>query len=407
MTIDPLTRHAEQAGFAHVASDMVFDAEHERPRLIAALAPLCPDIQAIMAGLRRGVPVAPNASEGVTGQFYRLPGHFRSLCCAVPDAKGPEELWAGDVIAFKGTEPLMPDFDEYLRWMMTAPFRGSDLPLGLHFPLVVNVPPGAVPLDECLREQRMAAAVHERHLEVYGELAHAPVPLFVHRCPVEVTTSYVDALDRHLTPQAFERVESRALAGCGVSIWYYPTAPIRVDDLRRLAATNPQLRVAPAEGEETIALWCRLFARFLQLGFMPYAPWNKGRGSCIDAGNACIDGGFTDLLMLVPFESIPDDRWFRLSLLASARMLSHTVSMFTVSLGARPAERPDASLDPLSQVFLQPRLLDAIRAETAAGREPDARIVSCFALDGLEGLVSASRAADYPNTPYRASVPSA
>ena len=248
MTIDPLTRHAEQAGFAHVASDMVFDAEHERPRLIAALAPLCPDIQAIMAGLRRGVPVAPNASEGVTGQFYRLPGHFRSLCCAVPDAKGPEELWAGDVIAFKGTEPLMPDFDEYLRWMMTAPFRGSDLPLGLHFPLVVNVPPGAVPLDECLREQRMAAAVHERHLEVYGELAHAPVPLFVHRCPVEVTTSYVDALDRHLTPQAFERVESRALAGCGVSIWYYPDGAHQGGRLAAVGRNQPAAPGGPRRG---------------------------------------------------------------------------------------------------------------------------------------------------------------
>ncbi len=407
MNTDPLTRHAHQVGFAHVASDMVFDAEQERPRLVAALEPLCPDIRAIMSGLRRVVPVAPNAAEGVTGQFYRLPGHFRSLCCVVPDTHRPEQLWEGDVIAFKGTEPLMPDFDDYLRWMMTAPFRGSDLPLGLHFPLMVNVPPGAVPLDECFREQRMAAAVHERHLAVYGELAHAPVPLFVHRCAADVTTGYVDALKRHLTPQAFERVESRALAGCGVSIWYYPTAPIRVDDLRLLAVTNPHLRVAADEGEETITRWCRLFARFLQLGFMPYAPWNRGRGSCVDAGNACIDGGFTDLLMLVPFESIPDDRWFRLSLLASAQMLSNTVSMFTVSLSARPAERPDASLDPLSQAFLRPRLLDAIHAETPADLAPDTRVVSCFSLDSLEDLVAAAHVAHHPNTPYRANRPAA
>ncbi len=402
MNIDPLTRHGAQAGFTPVASDMVFDAEHERPRLIAALEPLCPDIRAIMSGLRQAVPVAPNAAAGVTGQFYRLPGHFRSVCCVVPDTPRAEELWNGDVIAFKGTEPLMPDFDEYLQWMMTAPFRGSDLPMGLHFPLMVNVPPGMVPLDECVREERMAAAVHERHLTVYGELAHAPVPLFVHRCASAVTTRYVDTLARHLTPQAFERVEQRAGAGCGVSIWYYPTAPIRVDDLRVLAATNPQLRVAADEGEETITRWCRLFARMLQLGFMPYAPWNQGRGSCVDAGNACIDGGFADLLMLVPFESIPDDRWFRRSLLASAQMLSHTVSMLTVSLGPRPAERPDPSLDPLSQVFLRPRLLEAILAETPAGLAPDARVVSCFALERFEDLVSASRADGLPHAPYRA-----
>jgi hypothetical protein len=405
MTIDPLTRHAEDAGFAHVVSDMVYDAAQERPRLMAALEPLCPDITGMMSGLRRRIPVAPNAATGVMGQFYRLPGHFRSLCCAVPDIEHPEQLWAGDVITFKGTEPLMPDFDDYLEWMMTAAFRGSDLPLGLHFPLMVNVPPGAMPLDECLREQRMAAAVHERHLTVYGELAHAPVPLFVHRCPAEATTDYVEALKRHLTPQAFERIEGRARAGCGVSVWYYPTAPIRVDDLRMLAAASPQLRVPAGEGEETVTRWCRLFVRLLQLGFMPYAPWNAGRGSCVDAGNACIDGGFADLLMLVPFESIPDDHWFRLSLLASARMLVHTVSMFTVSLAARPAERPDPSLDLLSHAFLYPRLLDAVRTETPPDLVPDPRVVSCFALDSLQDLVSSSRATQRPNAPYRANRP--
>jgi hypothetical protein len=101
-------------------------------------------------------------------------------------------------------------------------------------------------------------------------------------------------------------------------------------------------------------------------------------------------------LMLVPFESIPDDRWFRLSLLASAQMLSHTVSMFTVSLGARPAERPDPSLDPLSQVFLRPRLLEAILAETPAGLAPDPRAVSCFALECFEDLVAASGGGGLP-----------
>ena len=252
MTSDPLGRHTEHVGFGGVPSDMTFDAERDRPRLVHALERLCPDIRRIMAGLRQTLPVAPTAAEGVTGQFYRLPGHYRSLCCAIPDLEGPDRLWEGDVITFKGTEPLMADFDEYLAWMMRAGFRGSDLPIDLHFSLVVNVPPGAVPLDECDREQRMAAAVHERHLRVYGELAQAPVPLFVHRCSTHDTTRSVDALRRHLPPQTFERVEARARAGCGVMVSYYPTAPIRVDDFRVLAGTTPGLRVAVAEGEDTI-----------------------------------------------------------------------------------------------------------------------------------------------------------
>ena len=72
MNIDPLTRHAEQAGFAHVVSDMVYDAEQERPRLLAALEPLCPDIRGIMSGLRRRIPVAPNAATGVMGKMISL-----------------------------------------------------------------------------------------------------------------------------------------------------------------------------------------------------------------------------------------------------------------------------------------------------------------------------------------------
>ena len=283
---------------------------------------------------------------------------------------------------------------------MAAQFRGSDLPIGLHFPLVVNVPPGAVPLDECDREQRMAAAVHERHLSVYGELAQTPVPLFVHRCSTGDTTRYVDALRRHLPPQAFERVDARARAGCGVSVSYYPTAPIRVDDLRVLAGTAPGRRVAVSDGEDTIIAWCRLFARLLHLGLMPFAPWNTGRGSCVDPGNACIDGGFADLLMLVPFESIPDDRWFRRSVLASVRLLGHTVSVFAVSIGDHPAGPPDLTLDPLTLVYLAPRLLRQIESEAPADQRPDARLLSCFRLETLDALVAAATADTPRDRPY-------
>ena len=332
------------------------------------------------------------------------PGHYRSLCCAIPHLEGSDHLWEGDVIIFKGTEPLMADFDDYLAWMMRATFRASDLPICLHFPLVVNVPPGAVPLDECDREQRMAATLHERHLRVYGGLAQAPVPLFVHRCSRDDTTRYVDTLRRHLPPQAFERIEGRARAGCGVTVSYYPTAPIRVDDFRVLADTSPGLRVAVTEGEDTIAAWCRLFARLLHLGLMPFAPWNTGRGSCIDPGNACIGGGFCDPLMLVPFESIPDHRWFRRCVLASVRLLSHTVSVFAASIGPHPTSLPDSTLAPLTQVFLGPQLLRQIEAETPTGQRPDARLLSCFKLDSLDALVTAAVATAPLSGPYSLAV---
>ena len=402
---DPLRRHAERAGFALVPADLVFDAERERPRLVGAVERRCPPIRAILAGLRRGLPVAGDAGEGVAGQFYRLPGHHRRVCCAIPDMTGPERLWEGDVVTLEGTEPLMGDFDDYLRWMLATPFRDDDLPIGLYLPLVAGTPPGAVPLDECNQAQRLAGALHERHLTVYGELARAPVPLAVHRCSAEDTARYIETLRWLLPVQAFERAEARARTGCGVAVWYYPTAPIRVDDLRVLAAADPRLRAAPGAGEETIAGWCRQFARLLHLGFMPFAPWNAGRGSCVDAGSACIDGGFADLSTLVPFESIPGDRWFRRSLLDSIRRLSHTVSAFVsafaASLGDRPADPVDAGLDSLARIFLSPRLLDHLERETPGGAALDSRISSCVRLDRLEDLVAASAAPPQRFRPYQ------
>ena len=398
---DPLRRHAERAGFARVPADLAFDAERDRPRLVGAVERRCPSVRAILAGLRRRLPVARHAGEGITGQFYRLPGHHRSLCCAIPDLDGPERLWEGDVIALEGTEPLMADFDDYLRWMLTTPFRSGDLPIGVHLPLVADVPPGAMPLDECERAQRLAAALHERQLTLYGELARAPVPLAVHRCSAEDTTRYVEALRRRLPEPAFERAAARARPGCGVSVWYYPTAPIRVDDLRLLAATDPQLGATPEAGEEAVAGWCRQFARLLHVGFMPFAPWNAARGSCVDTASACIDGGFADLLTLVPFESIPDDGWFRRSLLDSIRRLSHTVAVFTGALGARPAAPPDPDLDWLSRAFLSPRLLDQLEREAPGGAALDGRISSCFRLDRLEDLVAVSAGTPTAFRPYR------
>ena len=398
---DVLQRHAERAGFVEVPADLVFDAERERPRLVRAVERRCPPVRAILAGLRRRLPVARHAGEGVGGQFYRLPRHHRRVCCVIPDVDGPERLWEGDVIAFEGSEPLMADFDDYLRWMVTTPFRDGDLPIGLHLPLVAGVPPGAMPLDECDRAQRLAAALHERHLTLYGELARAPVPLAVHRWPAEDTARYVEALRWRLPGPAFERAAARARPGCGVSVWYCPAPPMRVDDLVYLAATDPQLRPAPDAGEETVAGWCRQFARLLHLGFMPFAPWNAARGSCVDAASACIDGGFADLSTLVPFESIPDDGWFRRSLLDSIRRLSRTVAVFTGALGARPATQGDPHLDWLTLTFLSPRLLDQLEREAPAGAALDWRISSCFRLDRLEDLAAATAGAPPPFRPYR------
>ena len=103
----------------------------------------------------------------------------------------------------------------------------------------------------------------------------------------------------------------------------------------------------------------------------------------------------------MPFESIPGDRWFRRSLLDSIRRLSHTVSVFAASLGDRPADPLDPSLDSLARLFLGPRLLDHLERETPGDAALDSRISSCVRLDRLEDLVAASATAPPRFRPYR------
>ena len=65
-----------------------------------------------MAELRRAVPLVADATCGQQGQFYRLPFHNRSICCALSSVD--ESLYESEVLVFKGTEPLLADFASYL-----------------------------------------------------------------------------------------------------------------------------------------------------------------------------------------------------------------------------------------------------------------------------------------------------
>jgi hypothetical protein len=147
--------------------------------------------------------------------------------------------------------------------------------------------------------------------------------------------------------------------------------------------------------EATFRSWTTLLAQMLCLGYMPYVPWHHGMGGCVDPGNVCIDGGFNDLLTLVPFDAIPDDVLFRRSLQMSVQMLAESMAkMAAASVGIPSDVESDAMA--LATVYVTDRLREHVRASEREGHAVDARLARCFdqpeVVDIIQLLRSALRA---------------
>jgi hypothetical protein len=392
-----ISAYAEALHLDSVTTRLCFDAEEQTPNLIAALAHRCPSIRDVMAELRQRIPLAPHSAPGAWGQFYRLKSHYRSVCCALPINSSPLST-NSEVIVFKGSEPLLKDFHNYLQWMLTAHFRNSDLPLGLHLPFVLRMPPGAMPIDECQREQRITSAFQQRHLDCYGELAQVPVPLLVHEYAGSDVARYVDTVRRNLPTAAFERVEARAKAGLGIEIYYYPSSPVRVENVHRAGVP---LVVDVDSAEDTIKRWATLAARLLALRLMPYVTWNRAWGSCLDFGNACLDGGLCDLLTLTPFESIGNNRLFRSCLRDTFSVFAETVCLFCKTLsGTRQNESDSSTIDPLCVSFARSILVDSLQREGSHVGGMDERVTAFVSERSVAGLIEALREPTYSRAPY-------
>ncbi len=383
----------------HITPNHVFDAERDSPHVVAALEISCPGIREILSRLREKLPLAPDCAPRLDGSIMRLPSHYRSVCVALEDS-GPDLPLYSSVIVFKGTEPLLEDFSSYLEWMLAAEFGTRELPVGLHFPLALRMCPGSVPIDECRREQRVTTAVHTAHLQRFGSLAHAPVPLFVHEMPDKDRARYIEHIERVLPSQAFERIEGRARAGIGIEVLYYPALPIRVRDLHSQALAARVLpRIAPEVVESTIVSWAKVFARLLHIGYIPYAPWNQGWGACVDPGNACIDGGVCDLLTLVRREWIENPRVVRQCVLSSVEFFAKTVATFcevTLGLGSDPVTTA------LVLLRVRTQLLEQVRKAAAPDMEVDPAILSCFEVPSVTELSRLPKYVPQPAASYRA-----
>lgn len=370
---------AGKYGIGSAVLETAFDAEYGTPELIDAAAETVSNIREIMESLRKSLPLVPHSGVGPIGEsgFFRLPNHYRSVNFVLPPPAAGDGRSSGGVIVFKGTEPLIADFPEYFDWMLGAPFRASPLPLALHFPLDLKLPPSAMWIEECLAEQAVSSRLQQMYLGRYGRLARLPLPLFVFRLTPPQNARYEKVIRSRLSNDAIKKIKNKLADGLGVEVYYYPELPVRVADLL-VGNVRETFKDALSSDqvEATFGSWAQLMSEILCLSYMPFAPWHHGMGGCVDPGNVCIDGGFNDLLTLVPFDAIPDEVLFRHSLQASIKMLADSmVSLVSASIGMSPGI--DADAGSLAGAYLTRSIREHVLASEYNGHMVDARL-KCF-----------------------------
>lgn len=275
---------------------------------LAASAPWLPEAAASLA---RTVPRPPTVAPFVDAPFYRVPGSIRSICyCPAMPASG-DGAPGGAVVAIKGLEPGLPDFERLLGDLRRPGFTPHAI--AEHFVFEERKIPGCLGLAEALREAERAAAAQERHLRHYGELARLPLPLVVHRHAEETTSRVRDGLRTILGADAFALAETLLAGALGVYVYHYPAAPIRAREIDALLAGlgfRERLLALLREGCDpgaTIEGWVRLFVRLLYLGFLPGTLASLRTGLCCQPQNACLDGGFVDLDSLAAPAELADE----------------------------------------------------------------------------------------------------
>lgn len=359
-------------------ADVAFDLERASPEVFEALGASAPGAIDAMVRLRAGgVPLMPSSTPGEHGDLYRLKGHNRSVCLALTSDKS-----TADVVVLKGSEPLIEDFDHYLKWMTGTQFGAWPRPLAEHFPLFEGKAPGTVLLGEAMAEATTALAVQTRHLQHYGSLMRLPVPLLVWRLPEAAAVATIERLQARISEMAFERLEPGLRHGIGVLAYYYPAPPVRVHAAGRSAFLWP----APAELashrnllERAVPGWITLGARLLWLGMLPTTPLSWRLGDIFDPNNACLDGGVCDVNSIHPITSATGDGFFVRSVAMSTGGLRMAIARaFNVSLGELPSNYEQELAGFYLTDFVKGAMERALEAEARPSLSLDPRLGLMF-----------------------------
>jgi hypothetical protein len=303
----------------------IFDLSRDGKDVLDALILRTPSVQDAFESLKERICLPKSAEAKIEGRFYRLPNHNRSFCYGLSRSGSMAE---SPVIVFKGSEPLLGDFQRMIEWMSQAPLRKSSRVMVDHFPLAEGKIPGVLSRKEAIREAEVALDVQRKHLKHYGELARVPSPLLIHSVSEQRREACAAVLRGKLSKSAFDRIEPLLQDGIAVYAYYYPAPPIRANFLGDMGA--PEFRTLleriPSKND-TVTGWARLIARLFYLGYLPCSVRSEGLGACMDLGNAALDGGFCDPDSIVTIEPSMDDEFFRESVVRSLLTFQDTVQM--------------------------------------------------------------------------------
>jgi hypothetical protein len=296
-----LRSRAEKEQLVPAELSATFDVKEKAPKLFRELCRQSSEFEAAYRDLTAALYIPQSARVAMDRHFFRLPNHNRSFCYRLSPSDDLSKGLDTDVLVFKGAEPLMPDFAKYLQWLSQTKSRAFHLPMLDFFPMAEGKIGGVLTLREAQLETEIAWRVQEAHLDAYGSLAAIPTPVFIHALPKETVGKIAELLRKLMRKRAFDRIAPFIDAGFVVMSYYFPHAPIRSDffGTAERALLKPHLGPMP-DLEETVDRWIRLYARLLQLGFLPGTPMSASLGCCADPGNSTIFGGFCDIDSIAP-----------------------------------------------------------------------------------------------------------
>jgi hypothetical protein len=313
--------------------------------------------------------------------------HRRSFCFAFEHSPQPGVLpYRSKVLAIKGSEPYLPDFEQYQIWNNSK--RTNDLPYGDHFALAEAKVLGSLTLSEARHEFAATLSTQEKYLAHYGELGPFPVPLLVHEFSEREIIVAKEVLRKVLSAVAFERIEATLNSGLAILISFFPHCPMRTVGVNAANRRCLERMGIWPDLEHTIGSWARTFMRLLYLDLLPCTPQHRATGACIDHNNTTIFGGFCDLDSVTSFDRVPDDRFFYVSLMEAIVELGRSVASLLGRSTSPGAAAPDSTLNRLSRNFVLRLLNDLVESERRPGIELDPRATSILRPASLRDILN-------------------
>jgi hypothetical protein len=372
---------AKTRGASFERTRPIFDLSLESRDIFDALILRTPMIRETFESLKERLHLPRSTEPRIEGRCYRLPNHNRSFCYGLSLSGS---LADAPVIVFKGSEPLLSDFPRMIEWMSQAPLRKSPRVMTDHFPLWEGKIPGALSRKEASREAEVALDVQRKHLKHYGELARIPTPLLVHSISDERRDACAEVLREKLSKAAFDRIDPLLQDGIAIYVYHYPAPPVRANYQGDLGASEFRtlLEKIPPRSQ-AVTGWARLIARLFYLGYLPCSVRSEGLGSCVDFGNAAVDGGFCDPDSILPIEPGMDDEFFRESVVRTLLTFQETAQM---TFGLSPsALYPNIEKFAFRQYVLQ-LMNDAFASEARPGLALDGRLLKLLSPRSYEDL---------------------